>query len=79
MNRNRYLLCLLMIGFMLYYAIPQISILKSGSEGLFSLSWLLFAIFAIAGNLTALLHTPRKGMKKGNKNMFETKKRARSY
>jgi hypothetical protein len=31
-----------------------------GVEGLFAASWLLLALFAIAGNLTGILYSPKK-------------------
>lgn len=77
MNRNRYLLCLLVIGVMLYYAVPRISVLNTGTEGIFAVTWLIFALFAVAGNLTALLHTPKKGRRVSGQS--EGKKRVRSY
>jgi len=60
MKKNRYLLCLLFSGLLLYYAVPRLSIYSTGAEGVFTLSWLLFAIIVIAGNLTGLLYTPNK-------------------
>jgi hypothetical protein len=60
MNKNRYLLYLLLCGVMLYYALPRISFDSLGAEGLFSGAWLLFALFVIAGNLSAFLYTPKK-------------------
>jgi hypothetical protein len=60
MNKNRYLLCLLLSGMLLYYAVPRISIFNSGAEGYFAIAWLLFALMVIAGNLTGLLYTPSK-------------------
>ncbi|MBT2754460.1 hypothetical protein J7E71_00700 [Mesobacillus foraminis] len=60
MNKNRYLLYLLLCGLMLYYALPRISIGIHGPEGLFASAWLLFALFVIAGNLSAFLYTPKK-------------------
>jgi len=45
---------------MLYYALPQLSIRGEGPEGLFAVSWLCMLLFAIAGNLSGILYTPRK-------------------
>ncbi|MBM4762548.1 hypothetical protein [Bacillus sp. B15-48] len=71
MNKNRYLLCLLLCGVMLYYAIPRLSIETSGKESLFAIAWLMLAFFVIAGNLSAYLFTPKKqkhlSRKKGQK------------
>jgi len=60
MNKNRYLLYLLLCGLMLYYALPRISFESYGKESLFAGSWLLFAFFVLAGNLSAFLYTPKK-------------------
>lgn len=60
MNKNRYLLYLLVCGVMLYYALPRISFESLGKESIFSGAWLLFALFVIAGNLSAFLYTPKK-------------------
>lgn len=59
MKKNRYLLCLLLAGLMLYYALPRISLEASGIEGLFAISWLSLALLVVAGNLSAYLFTPR--------------------
>jgi hypothetical protein len=45
---------------MLYYALPRISFSSLGSESLFAGAWLMFALFVIAGNLSAFLYTPKK-------------------
>ena len=59
MNKNRYFICLLVSGVLLYYAVPRLSIYSPGVEGYFSIIWLLFALMVIAGNLTGLLYTPK--------------------
>ncbi|MFJ8264438.1 hypothetical protein [Peribacillus asahii] len=61
--KQRLLLCLLLCGVMLYYAVPRLSLQAGGAESLFAASWLLFALCTIAGNLTALLYSP-KGRRK---------------
>lgn len=58
--RNRYILCLLLCGVLLYLALPHLSPFAGGIEGLFSIAWLLFALIAMAGNMAALLFTPKK-------------------
>jgi len=63
MNKNRYLLCLLASGMILYYAVPRLSISSPGVEGIFATSWILFALLVISGNLTGLLYTPGKQKK----------------
>ena len=58
MNKNRYIICLLVSGMLLYYAVPRLSVSSAGVEGIFAIAWLLFALMVIAGNLTGLLYTP---------------------
>ncbi|MFD4929054.1 hypothetical protein ACFWMS_08995 [Peribacillus butanolivorans] len=58
--KQRLLLCLLLCGVMLYYAVPRLSLESGGLESLFAGSWLLFALLAIAGNLTGILYSPKK-------------------
>lgn len=60
MKRNRYILCLLVAAFMLYFALPKFSIFAQGLEGIFSISWLTLVLLVIAGNLSALLYTPKR-------------------
>jgi hypothetical protein len=60
MKNNRYLLCILLCGLMLYYAVPKLSIESTGAEGIFAGAWLLLALFVMAGNLTGLLFSPAK-------------------
>jgi hypothetical protein len=60
MNRNRYLLCLLICGLMLYFAVPRLSLGTNGAEEAFSIVWLMFALIVMAGNLTGLLYQPKK-------------------
>jgi len=77
MKKNRYLLCLLLSAFMLYFAVPRLSVNLDGAQGIFSLVWLAFALMVIAGNLTGLLYSPKKlagKMKSGR-----LKKKSRSY
>ncbi|MCD1161908.1 hypothetical protein [Peribacillus frigoritolerans] len=57
--KQRLLLCLLLCGVMLYYAVPRLSLESGGLEGLFAGSWLLFALLAVAGNLTGILYSPK--------------------
>jgi hypothetical protein len=60
MKNNRYLLCILLCGLMLYYAVPKLSVEAQGAEGIFAGAWLLLALFVLAGNLTGLLFSPAK-------------------
>jgi hypothetical protein len=81
MNKNRYLLCLLICGLMLYYAMPRLSIQAGGELGLFSAVWLVFMLMAVAGNLTALLYSSkRSASNRGAKmQMGSSKRKIRSY
>nr|WP_248278425.1 hypothetical protein [Bacillus sp. DNRA2] len=47
---------------MIYYAGPKLQVFQAGIEGTFAITWFLFALMVIAGNLTGLLYTakPRK-------------------
>ncbi len=58
--KQRLFLCLLLCGVLLYYAVPRLSFQAGGAESVFAGSWLLFALFAIAGNLTGILYSPKK-------------------
>ncbi|MCM3692109.1 hypothetical protein [Neobacillus niacini] len=77
MKKNRYLLCLLLCGFMLYFAVPRLSLFAEGLEGVFALSWLAFALIVIAGNLTAMLYSPKRTLKK--RQALRVNKKSRSY
>ncbi|MEH7354398.1 hypothetical protein V7150_12590 [Neobacillus drentensis] len=77
MKKNRYLLCLLLCGFMLYFAVPKLSVTAEGTQGIFAIVWLSFALIVIAGNLTRLLYSPRK---QGQSFQSQSqKKKTRSY
>ncbi|WP_335872253.1 hypothetical protein [Bacillus sp. 2205SS5-2] len=52
---QRYLLCLLLAGVMMYYAAPRLTLSTTNTEGIFSITWIAFALLVIAGNLSALL------------------------
>jgi hypothetical protein len=79
-KKQRYILCLLLTGALLYYAAPRLSIEAGGLEGAFAIGWLVLATFVIAGNLAALLFSPAKKSKgiKG-KAASPRKKRLRSF
>jgi hypothetical protein len=62
-KKQRYILCLLLTGALLYYAAPRLSIEAGGLEGAFAIGWLVLATFVIAGNLAALLYSPAKASK----------------
>ncbi|MGE7779668.1 hypothetical protein ACQKL0_06885 [Peribacillus sp. NPDC097264] len=73
--KQRLLLCLLLCGVMLYYAVPRLTLESGGLESLFGGTWLLFALLAVAGNLTGILYSPAK--RKGKR--LHEKKRLREY
>jgi hypothetical protein len=75
MKKQRYLICLLLAGMMLYYAVPRLNIFAGGLQEIFALSWLGFAAIVIAGNLTGLLFTPRTAKAKGGR--LKPKKKVR--
>ncbi len=50
---------------------------STGVEGVFAITWLLFALMVIAGNLTGLLYTPGKQRKKQSSD-DQVKKRMKS-
>jgi hypothetical protein len=80
MKKNRYLLCLLVCGFMLYFAVPRLSLTSNGAEGAFSVVWLLFALIVVAGNLTGLLYHPRKDTQQlGQPSKHQLTKKKRSF
>ncbi|MDP4085981.1 MAG: hypothetical protein Q8934_15360 [Bacillota bacterium] len=60
MKKNRYLLCLLATGFMLYFAVPRLTVTIHDLRGIFSLIWLVFALIVVSGNLIGLLYSPKK-------------------
>jgi hypothetical protein len=77
MKKNRYLLCLLLAAFMLYFAVPRLSMNLDEAQGIFSLTWLAFALMVIAGNLTGILYSPKKSLRKMQSGRL--KKKSRSY
>lgn len=79
MNKNRYLLCLLACGAMLYFALPRLPIHDEGIAGVFSISWLLLCLVVIAGNLSALLYTPKKAKSAALQAPQRPRKKARQY
>jgi hypothetical protein len=78
MKKNRYLLCLLLCGFMIYFAVPRLSIFAEGAAGIFAIVWLSFALVVIAGNLTALLYSPKKQARRGRQ-LMQMQKKSRSF
>lgn len=80
MKTNRYLLCLLFSIVLLYFAVPRLYVYNDGLQGIFAITWIAFVLIVIAGNLTALLYTPKKitSSKRAIKVLNE-RKRARSF
>lgn len=79
MNKNRYLLCLLACGAMLYYALPNLNVYDDGLAGVFSISWLVLCLFVIAGNLSAILYTPKNSKKVATEASKKVRKKVRLY
>ncbi|KAA0562288.1 hypothetical protein F0342_17895 [Bacillus sp. CH30_1T] len=75
--KQRYILCLLFTGALIYYGAPRISIFAEGLQGTFAIGWLVLATFVVAGNLAALLYTP-KGISKGKKLKSKPVRKVRS-
>jgi hypothetical protein len=71
--KQRLLLCLLLCAVMLYFAVPRLSFSAGQIEALFSGMWLLFVLFAIAGNITGILYAPIK--KKGRMQVGKVEKK----
>ncbi|THE14752.1 hypothetical protein E1I69_02720 [Bacillus timonensis] len=74
---NRLLLCLLLCGVLLYYGVPRLSIGAEGLEGIFSISWLVFALIVVSGNLIGLLYNPKSAQKVTNLQGASAKRRQR--
>ena len=75
--QQRLIMCLMLIGLMLYYAIPRFNSGGSLEEKIFSVAWMCFAILAAGGNLAAIMKPVQAG-KKGQSKKIEQKKK-RSY
>ena len=77
LNKNRYLLCLLLSGWLIYFALPRLSFSSEGEAGYFASAWLFLAIIVILGNVVGLVYTPMQ-----RKKMTQTlpaKEKIRSY
>jgi hypothetical protein len=79
MKKNRYMLSLLLGGFLLYYAVPKFSIFAEGAEGVFTISWLALALLVIAGNLSAILYAPKQFKSKNKRSKAVKKLRQYSH
>jgi accessory gene regulator protein AgrB len=78
MKKNRYILCMLVGAFLMYFAVPRFSMFAEGLEGIFTASWMLLALLVISGNLSAVLYAPKK-KPKTRKLTKQTAKRLRYY
>ncbi|MEH7226441.1 hypothetical protein V7112_21725 [Bacillus sp. JJ1566] len=72
---NRLLLCLLLCGVLLYYGVPRLTIGAEGLEGIFAISWLVFALIVISGNLIGLLYNPKIAQKMADPQVDSAKRR----
>jgi hypothetical protein len=70
---------LLACGALIYFALPRIPIHDEGIAGVFAISWLLLSLFVIAGNLTALLYTPKQAKPGKLQAANRPRKRLRQY
>ena len=77
--RQRLLFCLLFIGILLYYAIPQIRFYGSIEEIIFSISWLVFALLAVGGNIADVLYPKKKVLAENRKKNNQKQKRMYNY
>lgn len=73
----RYLLSLVACLIMLYFALPKLPLYESGLPSYFSFAWLVFLLFAISGNLAAILYTPQR--KEERLRSYPLKRKVRSY
>jgi hypothetical protein len=62
---------------MLYFAVPRLPLHAEGTAGIFSIVWMSFALIVLAGNLTALLYSPKKASVRPRKEQL--KKKSRSF
>lgn len=53
--RQRLWFCLLLIGILLYYAVPRLNFYGTVEERIFAGAWLFFAVCTIGGNVAAVL------------------------
>lgn len=74
---NRLLLCLLLCGVLLYYGVPRLNIGAQGLEGIFAISWLVFALVVVSGNLIGLLYNPNSTQKVTSPQTASAKRRQR--
>ncbi|PLS16979.1 hypothetical protein CVD28_15120 [Bacillus sp. M6-12] len=77
--RQRLLLCFLLGGVMLYYAVPRLTLTTGGKESLFAAMWLLLALFVMGGNLAGMLYHPKKQKTQRFKAKHRNRKRIHYY
>lgn len=65
MRKNRYIICLIAALAMLVFALPELPLREQGLGGVYSIAWVVFCLFVIAGNLAALLYLPSKSPSPG--------------
>lgn len=61
--KNRLLLCLLICGVLMYYAVPRLTVHFSGIDGIFAAAWFGLALLVIGGNLAGFLYAAKKQKK----------------
>lgn len=54
--KNRLILSLLAALALVYFSVPYLPEMEPGLGGWFSAVWLMFAVFVIGGNLSALMY-----------------------
>ncbi|WP_096202695.1 hypothetical protein [Bacillus sp. FJAT-45350] len=57
--KQRLVLCLLFTLAMLYLAIPHLPFGADGLAGIFAISWAVFALIVLGGNLSGLLYSKK--------------------
>ncbi|MGM9926693.1 MAG: hypothetical protein ACI35P_01970 [Bacillus sp. (in: firmicutes)] len=78
--QQRLLFCLLVIGIMLYYAVPQLNFYGTIEERIFAVAWLFFAVCTVGGNISAVLYgsSKKRHVQKVKKN-GQLRKRMNNY
>lgn len=72
--KQRFFICLLLAGVLISYGIQYLPLGESGVSGWFAISWLVFAIVVLLGNLFAWMRShPKHHSKNQAQNETETK------
>jgi hypothetical protein len=80
MRKNRYLLCILLSGWMIYFALPKLQFFNEGAGGLFAIAWTIFALMVLTGNLVALFNPDKERKNDSNqKKKGQARKKIRSF